>query len=95
MTQPEVTNISVFGTLRQGGQRLFTPSRMRDDIPRRKDTTESVNKNGIFRGQVLKNVVLTRILVGMYQILSIINSKAFPSKSNIFLLGGAVAPPVP
>ena len=72
----------------RGGRRLFIPSRLRDDIPRRKDTKESVDKNGIFRGQVLKNVVLIRILVGIFQILSIINSKAFPSKSNIFLLGG-------
>ena len=74
--------ISVFRTLRQRGRTLFIPFRLRDNIPRRKDT----------RGQVLKNVVLIRISVGIVQILSFINSKAFPSKSNIFLLGGRFPP---
>ena len=78
-------SISIFGTLRQGGRRLFFAFRLPDDIPRRKDTRESYDNNNIFRGQVLKNIVLIKILVGIFQILSLVNIKAFPSKSNIFL----------
>ena len=44
--------ISVFVRIRQGGRRLFIPFRLRDDILRRKDPKESVEKNGIFRGHV-------------------------------------------
>ena len=65
---------------------------MRDNIPRRKDTFEIFENKDTFRGQALKNVVFIKILDGIFQILTILDTKHFPSKPNIFLIGRGLPP---
>ena len=78
--------ISVFETLSQRGED-FIPSRLQDYISRRKDTFKIFENKDTFGGQALKNVVFIKILDGIFKILTILDTKHFPSKPNIFLIG--------
>ena len=86
MLQQWTYSISIFETLSQRGED-FIPSRLRDNISRRKDTFKIFENKDTFGGQALKNVVFIKILDGIFQILTILDTKHFPSKPSIFLIG--------
>ena len=57
------SSISVFETLYQVGQINFLPSRLRDNIPRKKGTFKIFENNN----KILKYVVSIKILKGIFR----------------------------